>query len=131
MAKVIFVNFFIKTYSILLIQYMYKSSCEMDKNFQRYSMFFHRGPTSPPPHPTTPALRFPKKPSTGRLKKWSQHFENFSTNVPIVEEDLLKAFYIFFIVLWFKWSVKTHCIATVLQAIWQIFSHENKINYNS
>ena len=41
-----FVNFFIKTYSILSIQYMYKISCKMDKNFLRYTMFFHRGPTS-------------------------------------------------------------------------------------
>ena len=31
------------------------------------------------------------------LKKLSQQFESFSTNVPIVCEDLLRAFYNFFI----------------------------------
>ena len=41
-------QFFIKTYSIFLIQYMYKISCKSDKTFQRYSMFFHHGPTSHP-----------------------------------------------------------------------------------
>ena len=33
----------------LSIQYMYKKSYKMDKKFLRYSMLFHRGPTSPPP----------------------------------------------------------------------------------
>ena len=37
MAKVTFFNFFIKTYFILLIQYMYKISCKMNKHFPRYS----------------------------------------------------------------------------------------------
>ena len=46
MTKVTFVNFFIKTYSILSIRYMYKISCKMDKLFLKYSMFFHRGSTS-------------------------------------------------------------------------------------
>ena len=32
-------QFFIKTHSILSIQYMYKISCKMDKKFLRYSMF--------------------------------------------------------------------------------------------
>ena len=41
MRKITFVNFFIKTYSILPIQYMYKISCKMYKYFLRYSMFFH------------------------------------------------------------------------------------------
>ena len=30
---------------------MYKISCKMDKDFLRYSMFFHRGPTRPSPPP--------------------------------------------------------------------------------
>ena len=50
--KVTFVNFFINTYSILSIHYMYKISCKMDKNLPRYSMFSHGGPTRlPPPQP--------------------------------------------------------------------------------
>ena len=63
-------QFFIKTYSILSKQYMYKISCKMDKNFLRYSMFFQRAPTSAPPLPPhpTPTLRFSKKPSPGRVK---------------------------------------------------------------
>ena len=44
-----FADFSIKTYSILLIQYMYKFSCKMDKNFLRY--------------------RFSKNPSPGRVKR--------------------------------------------------------------
>ena len=55
---------FIKTYSIFSIQYMYRISCKMDKHFLRCSMFFHRGPTSPPPA----ALRFSKKNSPGRVE---------------------------------------------------------------
>ena len=42
-------QFFIKTYSVLSIQYMYKISCKMYKNFLRYSIFFHRVSTSPSP----------------------------------------------------------------------------------
>ena len=34
------------------MQYMYKMSCKMDRNILRYSMFFHRGPTSPSPAST-------------------------------------------------------------------------------
>ena len=37
MKKVTFVNFFIKTYSILSIKY--KISCKMDKHFLRYMLF--------------------------------------------------------------------------------------------
>ena len=47
-------------------------------------------------------------------------FKNASTNVSIVGEDL-----------WIKWSVKKHCVAKVLRAIWDIFLHENNRNYNS
>ena len=36
-----------------------------------------------------------------------------------------------FTILWFKWSVKKHCVAKVLLAIWEIFLHENNRNYNS
>ena len=39
---------FIKTYSILSVQYMYKVSCKMDKHVLRYSTCFHRGPSSTP-----------------------------------------------------------------------------------
>ena len=69
-ANVTFVNFFIKTYSILSIQYMYEISCKMDKHFLRYRMFFHRGPTSPPPPPafSKVALRFSKSPVQVELK---------------------------------------------------------------
>ena len=35
---------------------------KMDKNFLRYSMFFHRGPTS-----SLPARRFSKKPSPDKV----------------------------------------------------------------
>ena len=31
---------------------MYKISCKIDKDFLRYSMFLHRGPTSPAPPPS-------------------------------------------------------------------------------
>ena len=59
MKKVTFVKFSIKTRCILSVSYMYKVSCKMDKNFLRYSMFFHRGPTSLPS--PTPVLRFSKR----------------------------------------------------------------------
>ena len=36
-----------------------------------------------------------------------------------------------FTVLWFKWSVKKHCVAKVLLAISDIFLHENNGNYSS
>ena len=38
---------------------------------------------------------------------------------------------VLFTVLWFKWSVRKHCVAKVLLAIWEIFLHENNRNYNS
>ena len=66
--KVAFVNFFIKVYCILSIQYMYKISCKMDKNFLRYSMLFHRGSSRNPP-----VLRFSKKPSPGGVKHKPSH----------------------------------------------------------
>ena len=34
-------------------------------------------------------------------------------------------------VLWFKSSIKKHCVAKVLLAILEIFLHENNCNYNS
>ena len=71
MTKVTFVNFFIKTYSILSIQYMYKISCKMDKNVLRYSMFFHRGSTS------FPALRFSKKTSPSKVNQIKCHKNHF------------------------------------------------------
>ena len=37
---------------------------------------------------------------------------------------------VLFIVLWFKWSIKKHCVAKVLPAIWEIFWYENYRNYN-
>ena len=38
---------------------------------------------------------------------------------------------VLFTILLFKWSVKKHCVAKVLLAIWEIFLHENNCNYNS
>ena len=38
---------------------------------------------------------------------------------------------VLFTVLWFKWSVKKHCIAKVLLVNWETFLHENNRNYNS
>ena len=38
---------------------------------------------------------------------------------------------VLFTVLWFKWSVKKHCVAKVLLAIWESFLHENNRNYIS
>ena len=34
-------------------------------------------------------------------------------------------------VLWFKWSVKKHCVTKVLLAIWEMFFDENNCNCNS
>ena len=58
-------------------------------------------------------------------------FKSFSTNVPIVDEDLLRVFCKLFIVVWFKWSAKKHCVAGVLLEIWEIFLNEENRNYNS
>ena len=46
---------------------------------------------------------------------------------------LLREFYRLFYLQFFlfKWSVKKHCAAKVLLAIWEIFSHENNRSYNS
>ena len=30
---------------------------------------------------------------------------------------------VLFTILWFKWSVKEHCVAKVLLAVWEIFLH--------
>ena len=51
----------------------------------------------------------------------------------IVGEDLLRAFYKFFMftVFCFKWSVKKHCVAKILQGIWRRFLYENNRNFNS
>ena len=38
---------------------------------------------------------------------------------------------VLFAVLWFKWPVKEHFVAKVLQAIWEIFLHENNQGINS
>ena len=38
---------------------------------------------------------------------------------------------VLFIVLRLNWSVKKHCVAKVLLAIWEIFLHENSQNHNS
>ena len=52
MTEVIFVIFFfVKTYSILSIQYMYKISCKNGQNSSEIQHAFHHGPTSPPPSP--------------------------------------------------------------------------------
>ena len=66
MTKVTFVNFFINTYSILSIQYMYKISCKIHKNFQHVF-----SPQAYWPHPThlPQAMRFSKKHSPSRLKR--------------------------------------------------------------
>ena len=53
------------------------------------------------------------------LKKSSQQFKSFSTNVLIVGEDLLRAFYRLFY--WsFKWSVRKYCVVKILLEIWEI-----------
>ena len=58
-----FVNFIIKTYSTLLMQYMYKFSCKMDKHFLRCSKFFQSRPTTPTHHqPTNPEIFTKAKP---------------------------------------------------------------------
>ena len=38
---------------------------------------------------------------------------------------------VLFTVLWFKWSVKKHCAAKVLLALWETFWHQYNYNYNS
>ena len=34
-------------------------------------------------------------------------------------------------ILWFKWSVKKHCLAMILLPVWEIFLHENNCHHNS
>ena len=71
------------------------------------------------------------------LKNKRSSFKSFSTNVPIatnvpiVDEDLLRAFYRVAGICWFMWSVKKHCVAKVLPVIWGKYLHENNHNYNS
>ena len=43
----------------------------------------------------------------------------------------VQVIYCFYVVLWFKWSLKKHCVAKGLLAIWEIILHENNRNYNS
>ena len=64
MTKVTFVNFFIKTCSILSIQYMYKISCKMDRIFWDTACLF----TADLLAPSLPPVRFWKNPSSGRVK---------------------------------------------------------------
>ena len=45
------------------MQYMYKISCKMDKNFLSCSMFLHRRPTRPP----LPSLEILIRPSPGKV----------------------------------------------------------------
>ena len=47
----------------------------------------------------------------------------------IYSEDILQV--VLFTVLWFKWSVKKHCLAKVLRAMLEMFLHENNCNHNS
>ena len=55
------------------------------------------------------------------LKKQSQQFESFSSNVPIIGKDLLRTFYNFFYFLFYiTCLVKKHCVVKVLPAIWEI-----------
>ena len=65
------------------------------------------------------------------LKKQPQLFESFSANVPnLVRICWGRLQVVLFIILWFKWSVKKHCVAKVSLAIWETFFHENNRNYN-
>ena len=45
------------------MQYMYKISCKIDKDFLRYSMFLHHGPTRPAPPPPPQPWDFQKGPA--------------------------------------------------------------------
>ena len=38
---------------------------------------------------------------------------------------------VLFTILWFKLSVKKHCIGKVLPAVWETSLHENSFNYES
>ena len=67
------------------------------------------------------------------LEKESKKFKNFSTNVSIVVENLLRAFYRLFYLQYFdsgdQW--KKQCVAKLLLAIWEIFLYEDNRNYIS
>ena len=71
------------------------------------------------------------KPQKKKKKIKSQQFKNFSTNVPTVGEDLLRAFYRLFSLQFCdssdQWKKK---LAKVLLLIWEIFLHENNRNCN-
>ena len=53
------------------------------------------------------------------LKKYSQQFESFSSNVSIIGGDLLRAFYVLFYLRFCGSSdqSKKHCVAKILLAI--------------
>ena len=63
--KVTFVNFFINTYSILSIHYMYKISCIVDKKSSEIQHVFSPRTYQAPP----PALRFSEKLISDRVKE--------------------------------------------------------------
>ena len=66
------------------------------------------------------------------LKKQSQQFQSFLTNVPIVGEDLLRAFLqivLFTVFLLQAVSEKALCTKDFTSNL--IFLHENNCNYNS
>ena len=66
-------------------------------------------------------------------KKIIANFESFSTNVPIIGENLPRTFYRLFYLQFCASSDqwKKHCVAKVLLATWEILLHENNRNYNS
>ena len=65
------------------------------------------------------------------------NYRSIGTNTPtpayvqIEGEDLLKAFCKFFYLRFcVKWSVKKHCVAKILLAIWRKSLYDNSWNYN-
>ena len=67
-----------------------------------------------------------------RFKQYSQQLESFSTNVPIMGEDLLRAFCRFFYLRFCDSKDQgKKCVAKILVEIWEVFLHENNCNYNS
>ena len=66
------------------------------------------------------------------LEKESQQFKTFSTNVSIIRQDLLRAFYrMFYLQLCDYGDQWKKTVAKVLLAVWEIFLHENNRNYSS
>ena len=62
------------------------------------------------------------------LKKWSQQFESFSTNVPIVGKDFLRAFYrLFYLQFCDSNDQWKNTVAKVLLAIGKIFLNKNNL----